>query len=143
MDIKLTEVSNTLIKGRVTEIKVLSYFLELGYIISTPEIPCPYDFLLDTGENILKLQVKTAREYDGGFCFNTSSCTHNSKGYTKRTYGNTIDYFCTFYDNQCYLIPVQECGSKEKKLRLKPTKNGQVNNVCWAKNYIAKEVLNN
>ena len=75
MDIKLTEVSNTLIKGRITEIKVLSYFLELGYIISTPEIPCPYDFLLDTGESILKLQVKTAREYDGGFCFNTSSCT--------------------------------------------------------------------
>lgn len=143
MDTKLTEISNTLIKGRITEIKVLTYFLKLGYVISTPEIPCPYDFLLDTGNKILRLQVKTARESEGGFCFNTSSCTHNSNGYIKRTYGNTIDYFCTIYNDQCYLIPVKICGSKEKKLRLEPTKNGQVSNICWAKDYIAEEVLNN
>lgn len=54
-----------------------------------------------------------------------------------------VDYFCTFYNNECYLIPFEECGSKEKKLRLEPTKNGQTKNIYFAKDYIAKEVLNN
>lgn len=141
MDSKTINISNTLIKGRITQVKVLTYFLERGYIISTPEIPCPYDFLLDTGKKILKIQVKTSREAEGGFIFNTSSCTHNSKGYVKRTYNEKIDYFCTIYEDQCYLIPENLCGSKEKKLRLEPTKNGQVNNICFAKDFIATEVL--
>jgi len=53
--VKDVDISNTLIKGRITETKVLTYFLELGYIVSSPEIPCPYDFLLDTGNKILKI----------------------------------------------------------------------------------------
>ena len=75
------------------------YFLELGFVVSIPEIPCPYDFLLDTGNKILKIQVKTSRADDGGFIFNTSSITHNSNGYTKRTYSNLIDFFATFWGN--------------------------------------------
>lgn len=144
MDVKPISVSDTLIKGKLTQIKVLTYFLELGYIISSPEIPCQYDFLLDIGDKILKIQVKTSRESQGGFSFNTSSITHNSSGYIKRQYSkNMVDYFCTFYNNECYLIPFEECGSKEKKLRLEPTKNGQTKNIYFAKDYIAKEVLNN
>lgn len=144
MNEKVTQISNTLIKGRVTELKVLTYFLELGYIVSVPEIPCPYDLLLDIGNKILKLQVKTCREVDGGIAFNTVSMTHNAQGYTKRTYSeNMVDYFCTIYQNECYLIPFNECGSKEKKLRLEPTKNGQVKNICFAKNYLAKEIIDN
>ena len=144
MEIKNTEISNTILKGKITQQKVLTYFMELGLIISTPEVPCQYDFLLDIGHKILKLQVKTSREVDGGFEFNTSSVTHNSKGYTKRIYSdNMVDYFCTYYNNECYLIPFAQCGSKAKKLRLEPTKSGQIKNICFAKDYIAEEVLNN
>ena len=52
-----------------------------------------------------------------------------------------IDYFCTWFENECYLIPVQKCGKTEKNLRLVPTKNGQVKGISFAKDYIAKEVL--
>lgn len=138
--------SNTLIKGRITQLKVLTYFLERGYIVSSPEVPYQYDFILDTGEKLLKIQVKTCREVDNGDCieFNTSSVTHNSHGYTKREYSSsTVDYFCTFYNDECYLIPFNECGTKSKKMRLVPTKNGQVKNITFAKDYIAEEVLNN
>ena len=141
MQEKSVEISSTLIKGRITELDSLKYFLENGYIVSTPEIPCPYDFLVDTGKKIIRVQVKTSRKFDGGFEFNTSSLTHNSGGYKKRTYGHSIDYFCTVYDNQCYLIPVCDCGTKERRLRLEPTKNGQVTNIFWAKDYIASTVL--
>lgn len=142
MDEKVTNISNTLIKGRVTEIKVLNYFLELGYIVSTPEIPCQYDFLIDIGIKIIKIQVKTCREVEGGIEFNTSSMTHNANGYTKRIYtSNMVDYFCTYYNNECYLVPFNECGRKAKKLRLEPTKNGQTKNIGFAKDYIATNIL--
>ena len=142
MDNKLTDVSNTLIKGRLTEVKVLNYFLELGYIVSTPEIPCQYDFLVDIEGTIIKIQVKTCREVEGAIEFNTSSITHNANGYTKRAYtANMVDYFCTYYNNECYLVPFSECGSKTKKLRLIPTKNGQVKNISFAKDYIARDIL--
>jgi len=99
---------------------------------------------LDTGKNILKIQVKTCREIEGGIVFNTSSITHNSQGYKKREYSSkNVDYFCTVYNNECYLIPFSECGTKEKKLRLEPTKNGQVKNISFAKDFLAKEVLSN
>lgn len=142
MDNKNIEVSNTLIKGKLTEVNVLKYFLELGCIVSTPEIPCQYDFLVDTGKKIIKIQVKTCREDDGVIKFSTSSMTHNSNGYIKRRYTeDMVDYFCTYYNNECYLVPLNKCGSKEKKLRLVPTKNGQIKNIYFAKDYIAKNIL--
>lgn len=141
---KNIEVSNTLIKGRLTELKCLNYFLEHGYIVSSPEIPCPYDFLLDIDGKIIKIQVKTCRlSKDESYLeFNTSSMTHNSKGYIRRHYtAKDVDYFATYYENECYLIPFENCGNRAKRLRLIPTKNGQIKNITFAKDFIAKEVL--
>ena len=137
-------MSNTLLKGRLTELKVITYFLELGYIVSIPEIPCPYDFLLDVKGQIFKIQVKTCREKDGYIEFNTSSMTHNKKGYTRRRYtSDMVDFFCTYHNEQCYLIPLSECGAQTKRLRLEPTKNGQTRNICFAENYSANKILEN
>lgn len=143
---KEVEISNTLVKGRLTEIRCLEYFLAMGFIVSTPEIPCPYDFLLDVNGKIYKIQVKTCRLTSDDSCleFNTSSTTHNSKGYTKRNYTmNDVDFFATIYKDTCYLVPFNECGSKQKRLRLVPTKNGQKKNIAFAEEYIAEEVLKN
>ena len=87
MKTKNIEISDTLFKGKVTELKCLTYFLEHGYIVSVPEIPCQYDFLVDTGKNIYKIQVKTShlvKEVEGSIAFSTKSTTHNSNGYTTR-----------------------------------------------------------
>lgn len=139
------KVSETLLKGRVTELLCIQKFLTLGYIVSTPEVPCQYDILLDTGKNIFKIQIKTCHlnKEGTGIEFNTSSTTHNSNGYIKRIYTpSMVDYFCTYYDNECYLVPFSECGSTIKCLRLVPTKNGQVKNISFAENYLAEEILN-
>ena len=133
---------NTNIKGTITELKCKLYFLELGYVVSTPDTPTRYDFILDTGEKLLKIQAKTCR-YDGEKLIFATSSSHFSQGKNIHVdYCNdNIDYFCTWFNNECYLIPVSECGRVEKKLRLVPTKNGQVKGINFAKNYIAKEVL--
>lgn len=134
---------DTNIKGTITEFKCKTYFLELGYIVSTPEVPTRYDFILDTGNQLLKIQVKTCRSNDEKIYFATCS-SHFVNGRTTHTdyLKDNIDYFCTWFDNKCYLVPVSECGKTEKSLRLIPTKNGQTKNICFAKDYIAEEVLN-
>ena len=135
---------DTNIKGTITELKCKTYFLELGYMVSTPESPTRYDFILDIGTELLKIQVKTSHSDGEKLTFKTTSRHITSKGSTVHHYKNDgIDYFCTWYNGECYLIPVQECGTSEKCLRLVPAKNGQVKNISFAKNYIAKEILTN
>ena len=130
--------------GTVTELKCKTYFLELGYNVATPEAPARYDFVLDTGKQLLKIQVKTSRGDEEKFSFMTCSCHMTGTGFSRHSYQeDNIDYFCTWFNNECYLIPVNECGVKEKTLRLVPTKNGQVKNISFAKDYIAKEVIVN
>ena len=132
---------NTNLKGTLTELKCKIYFLELGYMVSTPESPARYDFILDTGNKLLKIQVKTSRTDGEKITFETCSSHITRDGMSRRSYKEEIDYFCTWFENECYLIPVEECGSREKSLRIVPAKNGQVKNIYFAKNYIAKEVL--
>ena len=43
---------DTNLKGTLTELKCKIYFLELGYMVSTPESPARYDFILDTGNRL-------------------------------------------------------------------------------------------
>ena len=141
-NIILNYTMDTNIKGIVTELKCKTYFLELGYTVSTPENPVRYDFILDTGGKLLKVQVKTCKSDGEKLNFATCSSHFVNGKVTHTDYQNdNIDYFCTWFENECYLVPVSECGKTEKNLRLVPTKNGQVKGICFAKDYIAKEVL--
>lgn len=130
--------------GTITEFKCMTYFMELGYVVSVPQCPCRYDFIIDTGNNFFKVQVKTCNRtrHSGCITFNTRS-SHYIKGKHVHTdYKNdNIDYFCTYYNNECYLIPVSECGSDNKCLRLDSPKSNQTKNISFAKDYIASEVL--
>ena len=135
---------DTNLKGTVTELKCITYFLELGYNVSVPQNPCRYDMIIDTGDKLLKVQIKTCNttRTEGGITFQTCSSHYVQGKHEHTSYKNdNIDYFCTFYENECYLIPVADCGSREKTLRLVPPKNGQTKNIAFAKNYVAKEVL--
>lgn len=141
---EMTDISSTLLKGRITELKCELWLLEQGYVVSIPDVPYQYDFLVDIGNKILKIQVKTCRlnNDETGISFNLCSVTHNQQGYTKRTYNeNVIDYFMTEYQNNFYLVPFKECGTKEKKLRLVPPKNGQIKGISFAKDYLASKIL--
>lgn len=134
----------TNIKGTLTELRCKIYFLELGYMISVPESPMRYDFILDTGKNLFKVQVKTCHvdEFKEKISFKTSSTYITSRGVISHSYlEDGIDYFCTWYNDECYLVPVKKCGVGEKTLRLLPTRNGQTKNISFAKDYVAKEVL--
>lgn len=140
----MSEVSETLLKGRITELKCELWFLEHGFLVSVPTVPYQYDFLVDVNSKIIKIQVKTCTvdPEKTGISFKLCSVTHNSNGYTRRNYSeNEVDYFMTCYEDNFYLIPFSDCGVKEKKLRLVPTKNGQVKGISFAKDYLIEKIL--
>lgn len=138
----MDNVSETLLKGRITELRCELWFLEHGFLVSTPDIPYQYDFLVDIEGKILKIQVKTGvvDEEKTGITFKVCSMTHNKSGYIRRNYSD-VDYFMTYYDGNCYLIPFEECGVKEKKLRFTIPKNGQTKGISFAKDYLAEKIL--
>lgn len=133
----------TQLKGKITELQVATYFLQKGYIISQPLVDTRYDFLLEYQDKILKIQVKSSTIIGDNEAIQFKTCnTHtNTQGTTNRNYKGEIDYFATIYNGKCYLIPIEECGSRSKILRLAPTKNGQIKGICWAENYELEKIL--
>jgi len=129
-------------KGLITELEVALYFIKLGYNVSQPlNVDSKYDFILDTGNKLLKIQVKTSHippNRDDVIMFKCRSVT--GRNTVKHTLYNKkeIDYFATFWDNKVYLVPVEECSS-EKTLRL--NKKIIRSNWNYAEDYLAEEVL--
>lgn len=124
-------------KGNLTELQCITAFYKLGYHVSIPYGEnCRYDFIADVKNHLIRVQVKTAKdEGNGSFTISCRSTRVNSTGSVRRTYtSDEIDYFCTFHDDKCYLIPIEECSSV-KTLRTDKPNNGQNVNVNWANNY--------
>ena len=137
---------DTNLKGTLTELKCKIYFLELGYMVSTPESPARYDFILDTNKGkLLRIQIKTSRWKDdehSGFCFNGYSQHSTGAGNKRMKYTKKeIDFFMTERDGIFYLYPASIDGFTEKTLRLLPTKSGQKANIDFAQDYIFEEVI--
>ena len=140
----LTYMLSTKALGAQTELQCLTYLHGLGYDVSIPwGDNARYDFVLDVNHKLYKIQVKTAHQIeDGVYKFPTRSTYINSQG--NRIAGYTVDdvnYFATFINNQCYLIPLAETSSHEKVLRFVKPKNNQVKGITFAQSYLAEEHL--
>lgn len=132
-------------KGNITEVELMLECLRLGYNVLSPYGDCErYDFVIDKDGKFLKVQSKTAstEDDDASFRISTSSCNRKDGSIVHHTYSkDEIDYFGTVFDGVCYLIPVEDCKGRNKKLRLLPAKNGQTRGITWAKDYLFKEVI--
>ena len=126
-------------KGKLNELKVLSYIIEKGYSVSIPfGDKDRYDQIWDIKGKLYKVQIKTARWLDDehtGFVF---SCKSVSNGKAHKYTSEEIDYFAVYFENKVYVIPVKEC-STEKKLRFSSKTN--LPSINWAKDYTFEEVL--
>ena len=133
-------------KGNITELETMLAFLKHGFNVLTPYGDCErYDFVVDANGKFYRIQSKTASTEDDGASFKFSCRSSNRQdGHIVHHQYNKdeIDYFVTFFNGKCYLIPVEECGCN-KCLRLLPTKNGQTRGITWAKDYEMEEVIKN
>ena len=128
-------------KGLITVMEVALYLIKLGYNVSQPlNIDSRYDFILDTGKHLLKIQVKTSHkdEEKNNITFKCRSVTGRGEVKHASYSKEEIDYFATYWDNKVYLISVDEC-STQKTLRL--SKDIIRSNWNYAEDYLAEEVL--
>lgn len=138
---------NTKQRGNVTEVECMLAFLKLGYNVLTPYGDCErYDFVVDIQGKLYKIQVKSANDkhiQEGYIDFKTANKTTREGTFVRHTYTkDEIDYFMTSYDNKCYLIPVEECSTCEKRLRFVPPKNGQTKGITFANEYELDRMVN-
>ena len=133
-------------KGQLTEQKCFVKCLEAGYLISKPLFDnARYDFILDTGEKLLRIQVKTSawNEDHSAFTFNGYSQHSTGNGNKRMKYTTKeIDYFMTEKDGTFYLYPAEEQGFVTKSLRV-TSKQNQANNIKCAKDHEFEEVSKN
>lgn len=133
-------------KGNLTELQCITAFYENGYAVSIPYGEnSRYDFIADIKGKLIRVQVKTSSIKNGDTTaieFSCRSTRVNSSGSISKRYNEEeIDYFATFWNGQCYLIPVQEC-SITKTLRFAPPKNGQIKGITFASEYELNKQIN-
>lgn len=136
---------NTQYIGCLTEQKCFLKCLESGFMISKPLFDnARYDFILDTGTKLLRIQVKASawNEDKTAFSFNGYSQHSIGDGNKRMKYTNKeIDYFMTEKDGVFYLYPAEEQGFVQKTLRISSKQNQS--NIKWAKDYEFSEVSKN
>lgn len=131
-------------KGNITELECLTYLFKLGYDVSIPYGDnSRYDLILDINYNLYKIQCKTSRLLqEGVYEFDCNSSRCNSKGLYKTYYDEKeVDFFATFINGKCYLIPFKETSTHSKRLRFVPPKNGQIKGITFAKEYEAEKQI--
>ena len=136
---------NTQYIGCLTEQKCFLKCLEEGFMVSKPLFDnARYDFILDTGTKLLRIQVKasTWNEDKSAFTCNGYSQHSTGEGNKRMKYTNKeIDYFMTEKDDIFYLYPAEDEGFVQKTLRLVSKQNQS--SIKWAKDYEFSEVSKN
>ena len=132
-------------KGNLTELQVITYLYSLGYQCSLPYGEnSRYDLIADIHGRLIRIQVKTSSMKNNNpdaFSFSCRSSRINATGTINTRYTkDEIDYFATMWDNQCYLVPINEC-SNEKTLRLQYPSNGQKQGINLAEYYTAEKQI--
>ena len=137
---------NSSFKGEITELQVAQAFLSNGVQVSKPLVPSSrYDLIVDINHKLLRIQVKTSNLEnieDGYISFKACSSHINAKGTVVHAYSkDDVDCFATYYNNNCYIIPIEKIGVREFRLRIAPTKNGQIKNINFAENFLLEKFL--
>ena len=135
-------ITNTKQQGNITEVSCMLEFLKLGYNILQPYGDCErYDFVADINGKFYKIQCKTGQLKDGVLSFNCRS-SHRVEGkcVNEKYTSDEVDFFATFYDGKCYLVPQVECNSA-KNLRFEPPANGQVKGISFAADYELNKII--
>lgn len=129
-------------KGNLSESKVLTSYIQAGFAVSVPfGGSAPYDLIVDTGNRLLKVQVKTGRLRNGCILFPMQRFSgHNAKAQDYKI--GEIDLFAVYCPDNEKIYVIKFCGDLTQcRLRCFETKNNQRHNIRWAIDYeFAKHV---
>ena len=105
-------------QGDIGMAYAIAYYSKLGYTISIPLTDSQdYDLIVDTGTDLLKVQIKTSSQYsEYGIpmvALRTSGGNRSGKGKVKTFDQNSSDLLFILLDNgNCYSIPTKNITNK-------------------------------
>ncbi|HEV3086627.1 MAG TPA: group I intron-associated PD-(D/E)XK endonuclease [Candidatus Elarobacter sp.] len=130
---------NTKLTGDISELRVAAALVEAGYSVSKPLGENQrYDLVIDDGQRLQRVQVKTGRIRGGVVLFSCSSTHgHRRTQVTTRPYIGQIELLAVFCaDNgKVYLLPEAELTRSKSHLRLVPPRNNMVKTIRWASQF--------
>lgn len=129
-------------KGTITELECASYLMKLGYALSVPlGDTCPYDLVVDIDHKLYKIQCKHGKSTDDSVSIEcTTNINTRTRLETHQYKPEDVDFFATFDNGICYLIPFEE-AKLTFMLRKKNPKNNQNEFVHWAEDYEASYII--
>jgi hypothetical protein len=133
--------------GDVSQAYFLAKCLEVGWAVSVPIGDCSrYDCVLDRGNGLERVQIKTGRLKNGAIVFSACSSTYHvpSDCKTKHAhnpYYGQIESFGVYCPDtkMCYIVPVDDVGIRMGALRIYEAKNKQLKGIRWAKDFEINE----
>lgn len=117
------KIGNTKTVGELTEANVLATLIREGYSVSIPfGENTRYDYIIDDGVVMKRIQCKTGRYRNGTVRFDTNS-QYRVKGKLQRfNYADTIDAFAVYCAelDKTYLVPIEDViARRQMSLRVK------------------------
>lgn len=132
--------------GIETELEVLTKLVKLGFIVSQPYGDnAPYDFIVDNGEKLLKIQVKTAEERQNNSLRISLSKREGSKRIKRKKYKNLkIDGVIAYSKTkkEFYYINLHKYKISEIHLRDKNTVKKKLKTMHFTEDFILENILN-
>jgi hypothetical protein len=125
---------NTKRIGDISEARVLAKLVDAGYEVLIPfGENHRYDLVIDDGERLSRIQVKTGRLHGGVIAFSCAS-SHAHRHGRSRPYFGEVEFLAVYcpQTDKVYLLPEQELTATTAHLRLLPTRNNMAKSIRWA-----------
>jgi len=129
---------NTKAIGDRSELEFALALARVGYIVSKPLGDSHrYDLIIDDGETLSRVQVKTGRLTAGSVAFRCYSSHTHRGGVAQRSYRGEVEYIGVYCPEtgDSYLVPESEFVDSTMHLRVAPTVNRQDRHIRWASRY--------
>src|SRR5262245_14027691 len=130
---------NTIARGNAAEAAVLSALVRARLIVLVPfGGGAPYDLMVDTGLEQIRVQVKCGRVRQECIEFNSAATDH---GRGRQDYRGRADVFGVHAPEleQVFIVPVGDVARFRGYLRLTPTRNNQQRRVRYAGDYAVED----
>ncbi len=131
------KVRNTKRIGDISEMHVAAAFLKRGYLVSRPFGENQrYDLIIDDGERLSRVQVKTGRVRNGVILYGAVS-THGHRAHPSKPYIGQIEYLAVYCADteKVYVVPESHLTRSLGSLRIAPPKNNMTKTIRWASDY--------
>lgn len=132
------------IKGLSTELLVQNAFINENINISIPVSPyCIYDLVAEINTKFYKVQIKSGIKSKTGIRIDLTSSHLSANGAVRKKYTkNEIDFICTYYNHECYLIPFFELENRAECTLSLNNKWVNAHHLMLADDYLLRKQVN-